>query len=501
MKKMMCKIAPQSVLLILSGIMCGLIQGLFSLPCLAFICYSPMMYALVHAEGRFGFFKGFMLFFAPYYSVSLSFLLSVHRLIPASPLLTVPLMILTVALLTIWECLLMLIPVYPFLWLKRIKYADIFALALLITGGEWLQENIFVLSFPWSGVWLSVTGSPMLLQPANLLGSRFVSFIILSANGLIAELVMKPEKKAPAAFLVLLFAGVFSYGGYSLDRCKELSQNGVKLTALCVQDDAEGLKKNEMTPMEAALTYEKIAKSSPDADLVLLPETAVPCNYSSSAQEFEILRKLAAEKNCVIVTGCFLHDGKDYNSMLAITSEGASDPYCKQRLVPFGEKIPFALFTGADTLSECSDKRYLKPTEADGMKIGCAVCVESVYSSLVKQQTREGAQLICVSTNDSWFGKSFARYQHYRHCIMRAAENRKWLLRSGNCGISAIISPWGEETAVLEESCEGAVSGEISLIPEGSLYARTGDLFITLPAALCVLAVIRRYRQHSTASD
>ena len=142
----------------------------------------------------------------------------------------------------------------------------------------------------------------------------------------------------------------------------------------------------------------------------------------------------------------------------------ASSPYLKQVLVPFGEKTPFAGIFHLDTMSECADERHTKPLTSDGMTIGSVICIESIFPSLVSRQKEQGAQLICVSTNDSWFGKSSAREQHYRHCIMRAVENRRYVLRAGNCGISAIISPTGEQLSVKSDKSKGAVWGKVTLI-------------------------------------
>lgn len=133
-------------------------------------------------------------------------------------------------------------------------------------------------------------------------------------------------------------------------------------------------------------------------------------------------------------------------------------------LVPFGEKTPFAGIFHLDTMSECADERRTKPLASDGMTIGSVICIESIFPSLVSRQKEQGAQIICVSTNDSWFGKSSAREQHYRHCIMRAVENRRYVLRAGNCGISAIISPTGEQLSVKSDKSKGAVWGKVTLI-------------------------------------
>lgn len=201
-------------------------------------------------------------------------------------------------------------------------------------------------------------------------------------------------------------------------------------------------------------------------DLVLLPETAVSKDYDEQLKEFSLISDFAATHGCTLVTGSFyLENGKDYNALFAYDKNGiASSPYLKQVLVPFGEKTPFAGIFHLDTMSECADERHTKPLASDGMTIGSVICIESIFPSLVSRQKEQGAQIICVSTNDSWFGKSSAREQHYRHCIMRAVENRRYVLRAGNCGISAIISPTGEQLSVKSDKSKGAVWGKVTLI-------------------------------------
>lgn len=502
MKTLMKKFAASENLLIPSGIFCGLMQGLFNLPLLSLISFAPLMYLLVHAEGVFRFFTRFMKFYLPYYITQTAFLVTVTAFAPINKIIAAVLLTLSVILLSLWLCLMTLIPSYFFIWLKPVLCSKIILqipiLALLISGGEWLTEHIFFLSFPWSGAWLSAVGNPLLIQSANLLGAYFVSFILLTSGGLFAETVISFRYRRnliyPVAFAGLVSA-VFIYGKLSISHLQKLSSESENISVLCAQDDAEGVKKSELTALDCAHRYKEIITMAEitDADLILLPETAIPCDYDETREEFILLSALGKKLDCTIVSGCFIKCGKPYNAMLAFSENGVCEPYCKQRLVPFGESNPFALFTGESALCECSDKDLTVPLNTEDMTIGCGICIESIYPSLIKAQVKNDAELICISTNDSWFGKSFARNQHYRHSIMRAAENSRWALRSGNCGISAIISPWGEVTAELSENVKGTVSGDISLISEKSLFTRTGDIFITLPAGLIVWAMLVRY--------
>ena len=486
-------------ILSVDGIFCGLLQTVFNIPLLSFISFMPLMYGLIYAKSKRQFTIRFCSFFMPYYFVQLAFLITVYKLVPLQKFTAFLIMLACVLFLVMWESLLMFLPVCLIHWLKRNSFGDVFVLSFFICAGEWLQEHIFFLSFPWSAVWLTVTDMPILFQVSNLFGARAVSFVILCMNGFAVAAIA--EKKIPLKTLSLVSMVVIQsvnlwYGYYSLKDCKRLSREGERINVVCAQDNAEGIEKENLTPLETALSYREILSKVKTADIILLPETSVPDDYDEKAEQFHLVAKLAKEKNSTIVFGCFYNDGKEYNAMYAITPDGnLSQPYCKQILVPFGEKIPLAFLFDESTLSECTDRKLIMPLKTNKNIIGSTICIESVYSDIVRKQTAQSAQLICVSTNDSWFGKSFARQQHFRHSIMRAAENRKWLMRAGNCGISALISPCGKVTVQKTDSSKGVVSGEISLINQKSFYAENGDLFITVPALLAVAAILRRFRK------
>lgn len=494
----MKNIKIQLILLSVFGILCGLLGSCFNMPYLTYIAYTPLMYGLMFSSGRRQFFYNFCAFFVPYYLTQLSFLLTIYKLIPVNEMLAVLLAFIVYILLTLWEVLLMLMPVYTFLWIKRGDVTDVFSLSVLICMGEWLTENIFLLSFPWSGAWLSVTGSPLLCQPANLFGAFFVSFLILSINGLFVRIVFCKRRFFSVVSIIALLGFVIVYGNYSLDNIrKSTAENDRKIKVTAVQGDAEGSEKDNISSSEFIDEYEKIiSENLPDkTNLILLPETAIPVNYNETSDEFIRVSQLANQKKCTIVAGCFGNfEGSDYNSIYAfLPDKTVSEPYFKQVLVPFGEKIPLAWLFGEKTLTECSDKTKLLPLKGKNGKIGAVICIESIYSKIVRSQSENGAEILCVSTNDSWFGKSFARGQHYRHSIMRAVENGKFLVRSGNCGISAVISPAGEQLAVKTDTSKGAVSAEAALISESTVYVKNGGLFSAAGVIVIAAAICRRF--------
>lgn len=458
-------------LLVLTGVLGGLMQSTLNLPWLAFFVFAPMVHCLSACHEKKAFRLDFLCFFAPYYLIQLTFMLTIWKICPLPPFAAIPLAALAWLGLALWECILMYLPLSLFLPIRsRLKHrlSEIVLFCLLCTAGEWFQEKTPFLAFPWSAAWLTVTSSPLLLQSANLISCRLTSFIIFLLNGLHGEIYTSKKRFAYTAFALLLQGANLSYGLYSVNLDKKLDDIYPQIDVICAQDSLEGRDKSRRRALDSARSYLSIMENCWrwGTDLVLLPETAVPKDYDEQLDEFTLISDFAAQKGCTIVTGSFyLENGCDYNALFAFDESGqAATPYLKQVLVPFGEKTPFAGLFHLDTMSECTNKRYTKPLTSDGMTIGSVICIESIFPSLVSSQKEQGAQLICVSTNDSWFGKSSAREQHYRHCIMRAVENRRYVLRAGNCGISAIISPTGEQLSVKSDKSKGAVCGKVTLI-------------------------------------
>ena len=141
-----------------------------------------------------------------------------------------------------------------------------------------------------------------------------------------------------------------------------------------------------------------------------------------------------------------------------------------------------------NTLTSATHQQNKELLRENNKKIATVICIESIYPSITRAQMQKGAEVLCVSTNDSWFGKSYGKYAHYRHTILRTVESGKYGLRAGNCGVSAVITPWGEETVRITDSEKIAVSENIKMIKSKTLYTYTGDVAI-LPG--CAMIVIK----------
>lgn len=167
---------------------------------------------------------------------------------------------------------------------------------------------------------------------------------------------------------------------------------------------------------------------------------------------------------------------KSYNMTFSLTPKcELSGQYAKRHLVPFGEVVPYGAFLGKfiNALNDlggftAGTDRPVVP--AAGVQVGVNICYESIFPSLVRDSVRQGAQILINQTNDGWYMKTAAPYQHWAPNIYRAVETRRYLLRANNTGISGIIDPWGRvvtQSPIYEP-----------LVLRGTVYPREDSAFI-----------------------
>ena len=202
---------------------------------------------------------------------------------------------------------------------------------------------------------------------------------------------------------------------------------------------------------------------------------------------------------------------RDWNSALLFYKEPSGNynyqRYHKQKLVPFGEKVPFVdaipllgevfkwgVGLGSWNTGDSYDVFALpiqgsKVTQPDTAFISTMICYESVYPDYVREFVNRGAELITIITNDGWYGKSSGPYQHNQYAILRAIENRRWVARSANTGISSIIDDRGNIVAETELFTSASITKQIPLKSEKTFYTKAGD-FIAIPFYWATVAAV-----------
>jgi apolipoprotein N-acyltransferase len=241
----------------------------------------------------------------------------------------------------------------------------------------------------------------------------------------------------------------------------------------------------EWTPESIAVLEQRmIVLSEPaNAPLIVWPEAPAPF-YPSNESFRKYMSDLAHDAKASILMGGVgrTPTGDPLNSAFLFekTGEMSGERYDKIRLVPFGEYVPDAFGWVNRITHEIGD--FVPGTRIvtfplDGRRIGAFICYESAFPDLVRQFTKAGANVLVNLSNDGYFGHSAAREQHLKLARMRAAENRRWILRATNDGITAMIDPAGREIARLplytQTSAVLGYNSETAL----TLYVRYGDWF------------------------
>jgi apolipoprotein N-acyltransferase len=228
-------------------------------------------------------------------------------------------------------------------------------------------------------------------------------------------------------------------------------------------------------------------------DLLVWPEAPAPF-YENTPEMAKVAQRAGQGGHTYFLAGIVAHAGagEPLNSAALWAPNGSEiSRYDKVNLVPFGEFVPWPFGVLTHKVStEAGDfkaGRRIVVSRENGHRIGTFICYESVFPGFVRQFVKNGSEALFNLSNDSWFGKSGARYQHLKIVRMRAAENCRWILRATNDGITVAIDPAGRITR--EAPSFEPVSSRMSFNYRQNLtfYTRYGDWFIVLCALIAML--------------
>jgi apolipoprotein N-acyltransferase len=236
------------------------------------------------------------------------------------------------------------------------------------------------------------------------------------------------------------------------------------------------------------------------ARLIVWPESATPFLFDESPVAAGEMRDFARRAGVTLLFGSDDYESTgDEGGLRAFNGAKLIDPegnielrYRKILLVPFGEYVPMrSLFFFAGSLmegvSDFTAGKEIMVAPVDGESLGAFICYEAIYPDLVRDFVRAGAGLLVNLTNDAWFGRSAAPYQHFNMAVARAVETRRYLVRAANTGISGIIDPYGRVVAQSELFTSQLISGEVSFLDEETLFVRYGNLAAHSTAAVTLV--------------
>jgi apolipoprotein N-acyltransferase len=230
--------------------------------------------------------------------------------------------------------------------------------------------------------------------------------------------------------------------------------------------------------------------------ILVWPEVPAPLYYDEDERLRTYVDELARATRAYVLAGEVAHtpEGAPLNSAVLVSPAGAPvNRYDKVNLVPFGEFIPRGFSFVNKISTEAGDfaagaRIVVSPVGAH--RVGTFICYESAFPNFVRKFVAGGAEALFNISNDGFFGKSAARQQHLSIVRMRAAENRRWILRATNDGITATIDPAGRLRGTLPPYTEATSYTGFSYIQDRTLYTRFGDWFPALCAIIAVTCLI-----------
>lgn len=362
------------------------------------------------------------------------------------------------------------------------------AVAALWTG---IERTHGPLAFAWLDLGNAGIDRPLLLRLAPFTGVYGLSFVfaILGCAVALASMRRPRLQLAWLAVLPLLFA---------LPE-PPAPEPGMQ-TALVVQPNVD-TEMQWTTASLAEIEQHMALLSRAAGKLIVWPEVPAPF-YPTNPAFHDYLAKIVRTSGSALLMGGVAHaDGGDpLNSAFLISSAGEIvDRYDKINLVPFGEYVPPA-FSWVNKITheagEFVPGNRVVVFPLDGHKISAFICYESAFPDLVRQFTRGGAEVLVNLSNDGYFGGSAAREQHLSLVRMRAVENRRWILRSTNDGITAMVDPAGRVTQTLPGFEQTSANMHYDFRGEITPYVRNGDWFawgcLMVGLSSCGGSLIRR---------
>jgi apolipoprotein N-acyltransferase len=351
------------------------------------------------------------------------------------------------------------------------------------------------LGFAWlalgnAGIGMSV---PMRLAPVTgVYGLSFV-FALMSA---VVALALLRRPRWELAWLALLAPLVLLPDLPPPERGREtalLVQPNIPLTE---EWTPESLDRSERQQVMDSLKG-VLQESGHPPSIVVWPEDPGPFYYYEDPRFRAYADTLARTAHVWLLAGIVAHtpQGAPLNSAVLVSPEGQPvSRYDKVNLVPFGEFVPWPFQWLTRKISpEAGDfapGRRVVVSQVGAHRLGAFICYESVFPNFVRKFANDGAEVLFNLSNDSWFGGSSARRQHLSIVRMRAAENRRWLLRATNDGITATIDSAGRLRGTLPLYTEASSYTGFSYITDRTIYTRWGDWFPALCATLALACLI-----------
>ncbi|WP_373185044.1 apolipoprotein N-acyltransferase [Halopseudomonas sp.] len=375
-------------------------------------------------------------------------------------------------------------------WLACVGFAALWVLqevfrGWFLTGFPWLYHG-YVHTDTWLAGWAPVGG-------VWLLG-----FLSVLTACLLSEPRVWRRLRPAAGGLVLLL--IIWAGGRALITLEWTQPTGSPLSVALIQADIPQSRKWDPAHIDHTLTlYRDLSIAQGPVDLIVWPETAVPVLQSQARAFTDGMAKRLGEQGTTLITGIPVDEYENgelqiYNAIMVAGKE--DEQYLKHKLVPFGEYVPLQqvlrgliAFFDLPMSSFSRGPAAQQPLEAAGYRLAPFICYEAVYPHFAARLAAQSELLITIS-NDSWFGRSIGPLQHLQMARMRAIESGRWMIRSTNNGVTALIDYRGRITKRIPQFEQAVLNGQVQPRTGLTPYLRWRNWPLGLMVLACLAACI-----------
>jgi len=490
-----------TLLSLLSGILLILSFPNFDLEYLAWFALVPLFYS-IEGKGLFhAFTLGFLTGFVSFLGILYWIIVAIHTYG------NVPLILSGLILLLLVMYLSLFIGVFTFL--TRFIQIGSGLRTILLTPILWVSleylRSFLLTGFPWANLGYSQYLNLPFIQMADITGAYGASLVIILFNATLYWVLQQwpkktfPFKEVTIIALILLGFLIYGYGKMrAVDR--QMLQSPPLKIGLVQGNIDQSIKWDESFQKETLKIYErlsfKVAEEKPD--LIIWPETATPFFFQEASEYQPLVLDIPERAKAFLLFGSpsyKIEKGKvnHYNSAyLASPAKELVGRYDKIHLVPFGEYIPLSnllFFIGSlgEGIGNFKPGKEIFNFSIPQGQFGVLICFEIIFPDLCRRFVKRGAGFLVTITNDAWFGRTSAPYQHLSIATFRAIENRVFIARAANTGISGFIDPKGKIVGQGGIFTEEAMNRTIRLSKEKTFYTLYGDVFAWICSGLSLL--------------
>jgi apolipoprotein N-acyltransferase len=505
---------PHFFLAASSGFLLTLSFPRFDISWLAWFAFIPLFVALRNLSLKNGFYLGLFAGLVHYLSLvywlahtmsaygHLPFYVSIPILFLLSFYLALYIALFSMAVTRLCSSPLSLLFIPPLLWVSL----------------EYIRSFFFT-GFPWELMGYTQFNMLHVIQISDVFGVYGVSFSIVLSNAVAFLIYLRLMDKswqgkrvqtklaagAMAAFVVI-FCAVWFYGEWRINNIHELSLMSPSSKVTIVQGNIDqAIKWDPAFQKSSTIKYIHLSSLSKDLqpDLVVWPETATPFYFMHDIELSKLVLKGIHEIGADFLIGSPAFSLKNkkieyYNSAFLVDAAGnVTGRYDKTHLVPFGEYVPMKkwlpfvnkMVEGVGDFDTGDKGRTIKWQKSS---IGILICYEIIFPALSRAMVQNHASLLVNLTNDAWYGRSSAPYQHFSMSVFRAVENRRSLVRAANTGISGFIDPSGNVIESTQIFKDAVITQKVPILQVETLYSRFGDVFAMACLGLSVFIIILR---------